>query len=797
MRNLLALTTLCLMPLCAVFGQTACLSTQSEVVIEILTDRYGYETGWKLTGSDGTVYDAVPFYTYGNRKLYRDTLCIPTNQCAAFTMLDDFGDGMGRPGYYLVLLNGDTLAYGGTFDAAETTHLQCTSGEICTIAEPVYLGKHTTPLEDTWYEFIPDSTGIYRITTCALNTCDTKIWIYDKCTGITIAEDNQSTIFFNDNENPCAPLAEVRGYFYADKTYLIRIGDNRNACPSSIVWELIFEGPLRGCTNPQSCNYNPLATVNNGSCLPQGHRNCPKGPDLVINQDTLMRSLRLDTLHANDACLIQEGCLRGYGVRDILRFSTQIENKGERDYFIGKPNATNSQFSFNNCHNHFHYDSYAEYLLFKRDGTKMPAGFKNGFCVTDFGCGPGQTPKFSCDNMGISADCYDTYWAEIECQWIDLTDVQDGEYTLVVRVNWKNYPDAIGQVEKDIANNWAQVCLLIDRSSGTLKVYKIQQCDAYLDCSGVPYGNAQTDCAGICKGSSITGDVNGNGMQDLQDAEKYVTLLLGNDLEPSPCTDLDADGKITVYDAVLFANCINYGNAHPHTDGSTHNHCEFPNGIFNPTDTITLDLLSVNWEEHYADVWITNPTASVHAYQFDISGGTISYVENLADENSYPILPRAGMSSGMVVGISYRDSALQKSTEPQSLCRVHFFQLESDSVVIEQVTDFINGKHERVLAQIGKSHSFRRTNGISSLPLIKNIHLSPNPFKTETTLSFYNPTHQLFQLDIIDLNGKLIQQYFNVTDSTIRIERQNLPSSIYFYRLVGEQGYATGKLIAQ
>ena len=82
----------------------------------------------------------------------------------------------------------------------------------------------------------------------------------------------------------------------------------------------------------------------------------------------------------------------------------------------------------------------------------MPIGFKSGLCITDFGCEPGYNPKFSCDNMGISAHCYDIYWSKLKCQWIDVTDLPDGKYTLVVRINWKNSADALGQVEK---KGWA------------------------------------------------------------------------------------------------------------------------------------------------------------------------------------------------------------------------------------------------------------------------------------------------------------------------------------------------------
>ena len=297
--------------------------------------------------------------------------------------------------------------------------------------------------------------------------------------------------------------------------------------------------------------------------------------------------------------------------------------------------------------------------------------------------------------MGITAGCYDIYGSGLECQWIDVTDVPDGRYVFVTRVNWDFAPDNLGRIERDSLNNWAQVCVILDRSSGTLEMSLDDDCEPFVDCAGELYGNTQIDCNGECGGTAISGDLDANGNQEMFDAINYVINILGDDIEATPCNDLNADGEISVYDAALLSSCVNYGVDHPHEGSGSHDHCNFPDGILNINDTVTLSILDANFEEQYIDIGIYNPTTRINAYQFKIEGMFIASVENLVPEDQYPITPM-GMNN-QVIGISYQDSMINKTSEVQPLCRIHYAGLTDSLICITEFVDAVNQNYEQTI----------------------------------------------------------------------------------------------------
>ncbi len=775
-------------------AQSACPDGQLALSIIITTDDWGEETSYKLTTNDGIILSQAQTNTYASNSTYTIDLCV-NESCLFFDLRDSYGDGIVNNGGVHLVLENDTIWSSGVFTYKTSHAFLCQPGQSCEEAVAIGLGAHQATYNNHWYTFTPDQVGLYEITTCDLADCHTTIWVYKTCPNSAAPSDNEGTLFFSDADSPCYPQSVVQGGLAAGETYLIRIGDRDGACADATPWTLTYVGEISGCTDPGSCNFDPLATINDGSCIPYGDINCPNGPDLVLDQDILYNTIKLDYLEGDDACLIEEDCIRGFGTREIIRFSTHIANEGDEDYYIGPENLQSGQFSYSACHNHYHYDSYAEYLLFTAAGERLPAGFKNGFCVLDLGCDWGDA-KYGCGNMGITAGCFDEYWRELQCQWIDITEVPDGDYTLVVRTNWLNQPDAAGRVEKDSLNNWGQVCLNIDRSTGVTIITKDPNCPTFIDCAGQPYGDSQIDCAGICGGTSVRGDLDGNGLQDMNDVSDYLDYAINIDLPPTPCSDLNADGILSVYDVALLSTCLQFGAQHVHTDQSTHNHCEFPGGFFSEIDTVTLSILEANWEEGYLDIGILTPDSRVNAYQFTMSGITISSVTSLQPAADYAVTMRVGMANNMIMGVGMSGDMIPKSNVWQPLCRVYFSSITDNTVCIEEVVDMVNERLGQ-LSQVVKLLDNACEMSVGTRNQLRPIEVSvaPNPLQDYTIFTLPSSIETIYQFTLTNSAGQIVQEANPATGSTFTMHRNKLPAGIYLYRFSNATGIATGRLV--
>lgn len=761
-----------------------------EALVHIVPDNYPGEISWDIV--DGMGNELASGGAEGQ------SVCVDQDACIIFNIYDSYGDGIFSPGGYWFYYDGELVGTGNNYGYGTYEEIGCPPGTSCNSPEEIGEGDFTTDSGSYWYLFTPDINGSYTLSTCDLNGCDTRIQIYDYCDMSNFDDTQVGANYFNESNDDCGEEAFVVAGLEGGVPYWIRISEVNEDCNGTINWNLNYNGPVEGCTDPSACNFNPLAELSDDSCLYPGDPDCPDGPDLVLNEEYLHSSMYVSSMTVGEGdCYINEGCLNGYGQRELIRFGTRIDNIGNLDFYIGNAASQPQMFTYDNCHNHNHVDGYAEYLLYEMDGTEIPIGFKFGFCVMDLNCSYlGGTAQYGCGDMGISAQCTDVYGAGLSCQWIDVTDVPDGIYTMVVRTNWEFLPDALGNYELDYNNNWAQACIEIDRSSGSLEVELQDECDPLIDCAGDIYGSAQPDCTGECNGTTLRGDLDNNNTQDVVDAHLYVDAILGNDIEATNCNDLNSDGNITVTDPALMALCDIYNVAHEHPDSSgVHTHCNFPSPhLVNPFDTVIFNMTNVNFNENYFDIMVKNPNCKIVGFQVEVSGVDITDVEMLYDSENYPITPEFLYGGQTIIGLSYEDSLISKNLGFTPLCRVYFTNPGLE-ICLANVVDVVNDDYENTLNFIEKNCVM--VTGISQNSNPFNAHISPNPMRDYAILEFFNPRGQEFELDLLDLSGRILRSNDAITTNRFTIQRDGLAPGAYLYRLRSDGTESTGRIIVQ
>lgn len=190
---------------------------------------------------------------------------------------------------------------------------------------------------------------------------------------------------------------------------------------------------------------------------PESPNNGPLGcdaPDLQIDPSWIM-PVTTDIMIGENTCELLEGCVGGTGVRTILRFALVAQNIGSKDLVLGVAANNPDVFHYSECHDHHHFDDFATYELL--DGANVVArGRKQAFCLLDTYSWAWENAygKYDCANQGISRGFADIYEDDLPCQWIDVTDVPPGDYTLRAVLN----PMQPGSttpllVERDWTNN--------------------------------------------------------------------------------------------------------------------------------------------------------------------------------------------------------------------------------------------------------------------------------------------------------------------------------------------------------
>jgi hypothetical protein len=180
---------------------------------------------------------------------------------------------------------------------------------------------------------------------------------------------------------------------------------------------------------------------------------------------------------AADSCEVQEGCVTGTGWRRLLRFEASLLNVGDTamhigdvDYFVEATDGSTTDlgqhgiFEYSACHDHYHFQHYGDFGF--SVGGETTVGLKRAFCLetgtrafNNEGT-PMVSPYAACEYQGLTPGWGDEYGANLDCQWMDITDLDTSKGPVEAELSFLANPDGFlceGTPVVDDEGNWTFV----------------------------------------------------------------------------------------------------------------------------------------------------------------------------------------------------------------------------------------------------------------------------------------------------------------------------------------------------
>lgn len=161
--------------------------------------------------------------------------------------------------------------------------------------------------------------------------------------------------------------------------------------------------------------------------------------DQMQGQHTVTYETFRDDDPAQPNCEVENHCVLATGTRKLLRFPTFAMNTGTARLElppVPAPGAEDATYQWSACNRKHHVRDFASFELFDGD-HRAAVQRKQAFCVEDSAriVVGAQSAGFSCTHQGISIGWADVYETAHECEYLDVTGLAAGTYTLRVTIN--------------------------------------------------------------------------------------------------------------------------------------------------------------------------------------------------------------------------------------------------------------------------------------------------------------------------------------------------------------------------
>jgi hypothetical protein len=126
---------------------------------------------------------------------------------------------------------------------------------------------------------------------------------------------------------------------------------------------------------------------------------------------------------------VEEKCV-AEGTHKILSFLTEVNNRGDKDLVVGKPEDRADIFEHvsHTRNGWITKESFYSYVLKDSTANIVAKGSKRAWCIMDH-------TRYNCNFQGISIGDHDEYGTKEHCQFLVIDGLPDGEYQFEATIN--------------------------------------------------------------------------------------------------------------------------------------------------------------------------------------------------------------------------------------------------------------------------------------------------------------------------------------------------------------------------
>lgn len=271
----------------------------------------------------------------------------------------------------------------------------------------------------------------------------------------------------DEDQYPPESVDAENAYLFYDDTCEVETAEERSCHYTDLPQESCVEALEKKVGRVDaSIHYERLGWDENlANKVRSGEITQKEGPDLKVLISGLELNYIVYRYFPPTSCAIADGCIGAPGWRRLITFDSHDHNVGAKplhigdvDYYLtggGTDNEDHGVYEFSACHEHYHFKYYGDFSFGSGASTQLQ---KNGFCLesTDRLSNNESTPlntEYSeCVYQGVEAGWGDNYQAGLQCNWVDITDLDTSAGPVTDKLTFHSNPDGFlceGTLVKD------------------------------------------------------------------------------------------------------------------------------------------------------------------------------------------------------------------------------------------------------------------------------------------------------------------------------------------------------------